>query len=94
LPLIVAKARQARFHKGNLVKTLSAIVTNLSGVMYIIAGIALIGIVTLTVADVTLRMFSRPIMGTYELVGLLGAIMVRSSSRWCSSLVMTLCGSE
>jgi TRAP-type C4-dicarboxylate transport system permease small subunit len=57
-------------------KTIRAIVINLSGIMYVIAGIALIGMVTLTVADVILRIFRSPIMGTYELVGLLGAIMV------------------
>lgn len=57
-------------------KTIGAIVRNVSGVMYVIAGIALTAMVTITVADVILRMFKRPIVGTYEIVGLLGAIMV------------------
>lgn len=57
-------------------KTINSIVGNVSGVMYVIAGIALSGMVALTVADVILRMFKMPIVGTYEIVGLLGAIMV------------------
>jgi len=44
--------------------------------MYIVAGVALTASMTLTCADVILRIFKRPIMGTYELVGILGAIMV------------------
>lgn len=58
------------------VKTLSAIVTKLSRFMYIIAGVALTGSMFLTVADVFLRTFKRPIVGTYELVGLLGAVVI------------------
>jgi TRAP-type C4-dicarboxylate transport system permease small subunit len=57
-------------------KTISAVIRNISGVMYVIAGIALTGMVAITVADVILRVFKRPIVGTYEIVGLLGAIMV------------------
>lgn len=44
--------------------------------MYIIAGIALVSSMFLTVLDVFLRIFKRPIVGTYELVGLLGAIVI------------------
>lgn len=44
--------------------------------MYVIAGIALTSMVFLTVADVLLRLFKRPIVGTFELVGLLGAVIV------------------
>jgi len=44
--------------------------------MYVIAGIALAGSMFLTVADVILRQFKVPIVGTYELVGLLGAVVV------------------
>lgn len=44
--------------------------------MFLIAGIAMTASVILTCADVILRIFKRPIMGTYELVGILGAIMV------------------
>jgi len=44
--------------------------------MYFIAGIALTAMMFLTVADVVLRTFKRPIVGTYELVGLLGAVAI------------------
>jgi len=44
--------------------------------MYFIAGVALTAMMFLTVADVVLRTFKRPIVGTYELVGLLGAIAI------------------
>ncbi|MBI4966369.1 MAG: TRAP transporter small permease [Desulfomonile tiedjei] len=56
--------------------TLSAIVTTLSRIMYSVAGVALTGMMVLTVADVALRAFKRPIVGTYELVGLLGAVVI------------------
>lgn len=55
---------------------LSAVVRGLSRFMYVIAGIALAGSMFLTVADVILRQFKVPIVGTYELVGLLGAVVV------------------
>lgn len=44
--------------------------------MFMIAGIALTGSMFLTVADVFLRAFKSPIVGTYELVGLLGAVVI------------------
>jgi TRAP-type C4-dicarboxylate transport system permease small subunit len=44
--------------------------------MYVVAGVALAGSMFLTVADVVLRSFKRPIVGTYELVGLLGAVVI------------------
>jgi TRAP-type C4-dicarboxylate transport system permease small subunit len=57
-------------------KALSAVVRGLSRFMYVIAGIALAGSMFLTVADVIMRQFKVPIVGTYELVGLLGAVVV------------------
>ena len=45
----------------------------------VIAGISLIFIMLLTVADVILRYFQRPIMGTYELVSFLGAVVIGCS---------------
>ena len=44
--------------------------------MYSIAGIALTCMMFLTVADVVLRTVKTPIVGTYELVGLLGAVVI------------------
>ncbi len=61
---------------GNPMKRLNSIVGSVSGVMYIIAGVALCSMVALTVSDVILRAFKAPIVGTYDIVGLLGAIMV------------------
>ena len=44
--------------------------------MYWIAGAALAGMMFLTVADVVLRYFKHPILGTYEIVSLLGAVVI------------------
>lgn len=51
-------------------------VTWLSWLLDRIAGWSLVGMMLLTVADVILRLFRRPILGTYEIVGLLGAIVI------------------
>lgn len=40
------------------------------------AGISITFIMLLTVADVILRVFRRPIVGTYEIVGFFGAIVI------------------
>jgi TRAP-type C4-dicarboxylate transport system permease small subunit len=58
------------------VKTISAVAAGLSRFMYVVAGLALAGSMFLTVSDVILRSFKRPIVGTYELVGLLGALVI------------------
>jgi TRAP-type C4-dicarboxylate transport system permease small subunit len=55
---------------------LVSLVTAISRFLYVIAGIALAGSMFLTVSDVVLRAFKRPIVGTYELVGILGAIVI------------------
>ena len=57
-------------------KVLSAILQKMVYAMYTIAGIALTGIVFLTVADVFLRMFKIPIEGSYEIVSMLGAVVI------------------
>jgi C4-dicarboxylate transporter, DctQ subunit len=57
-------------------KRLSDIVASVSGALFVAGGIALTGMVFLTGADVLLRYFGKPIVGTYEIVGLLGALMV------------------
>ncbi len=44
--------------------------------MYWIAGTALAAMMFLTVADVVLRYFKMPIVGTYEIVSMLGAIVI------------------
>lgn len=52
------------------------IMKKLSRLMHWIAGIALVFIMFLTVADVVLRSFGYPILGTFEIVGLGGAIAI------------------
>ena len=44
--------------------------------MYWIAGAAILGMILITVSDVTLRYFRMPINGAYELVSFLGAIAI------------------
>ena len=51
-------------------------VTWLSRFLDRVAGWSLVGMMLLTIADVVLRLFRRPILGTYEIVGLLGAIVI------------------
>lgn len=55
---------------------LAALTARLSRVMFWVAGLALVAMMGLTGADVVLRLFRAPILGTYELVGLLGAVAV------------------
>ncbi len=45
-------------------------------VMNIIAGVALSFIIALTIADVILRAFGWPILGTYEIVGMAGGVVI------------------
>lgn len=44
--------------------------------LYWIAGAALVSMMFLTVADVFLRYLKMPILGTYEIVSLLGAVVI------------------
>ncbi|MHB8772019.1 MAG: TRAP transporter small permease [Syntrophales bacterium] len=51
-------------------------VTALSGYLNVVAGTSLILLMSLTIVDVVLRGFNKPILGTYELVGLAGAVAI------------------
>ena len=53
-----------------------SITQRLSRYMEWIAGGALIIIMLITVADVAMRLFGRPVVGTYEMVGLGGAVVI------------------
>ena len=53
-------------------KTVTAISRFLNG----IAGISLIFLMSLTIVDVILRGFNKPLVGTYELVALAGAVVI------------------
>jgi TRAP-type C4-dicarboxylate transport system permease small subunit len=52
------------------------IVSQLSRFMAVIAGTTLVLVMLLTVLDVLLRYFGRPILGVYDLVGLGGAVVI------------------
>ena len=67
---------QVRFPAGGIVAAYLRIVTKLSNIMYACAGVMLSFMMVLTVADVVLRYLGRPIPGTYELVGLSGAVVI------------------
>jgi TRAP-type C4-dicarboxylate transport system permease small subunit len=54
------------------VKTVSAI----SDILNVVAGISLILLMLLTIADVVLRGFNKPIVGAYEVVALAGAVAI------------------
>jgi TRAP-type C4-dicarboxylate transport system permease small subunit len=51
-------------------------VKGLSRFLNLIAGISLTFLMFLTVADIILRLFRRPIVGTFELVALSGAVVI------------------
>ncbi|MEW6665043.1 MAG: TRAP transporter small permease [Thermodesulfobacteriota bacterium] len=48
----------------------------ISKFLYALSGIALVWMMLLTVADVILRQFGRPILGAYELVSFSGAVVI------------------
>ncbi len=56
--------------------TLGLVIEKVSRFMQVVSGVALTCIMLLTVADVGLRIIGRPIIGTYELVGLGGATVI------------------
>lgn len=60
------------------------VVFTISKVLYVIAGAALTFIMLLTVADVVFRAGGYPIMGTYEIVGLCGGVIVGFAIPLCS----------
>ena len=56
--------------------SLSSMTRVIARAMYVIAGVALTLSMFLTVCDVILRTVKHPITGTFELVGLLGAVVI------------------
>jgi TRAP-type C4-dicarboxylate transport system permease small subunit len=55
---------------------LSWITERLSKWMNVISGIAITFILLITCSDVVLRLFGKPIVGTFEMVGLAGAVVI------------------
>jgi len=52
------------------------VIKRLARIFNWVAGWSLIGMTGLTCADVVLRAFRHPILGTYEIVGFLGAVVI------------------
>ena len=57
-------------------KRLKSIVSKLSAAMAVIAGTTLVAVMLMTVLDVILRYFGRPIVGIYDIVALGGAVII------------------
>lgn len=55
-------------------------------ILYTIAGFVLLFMMLLTVADTILRYFKKPIVGTYELVGLAAAVVLGFSIPYTTSV--------
>jgi len=53
------------------VQGFSVFIKHVSKLLNIMAGMALVAMTALTCIDVILRLFGHPILGTYEIVGLL-----------------------
>lgn len=59
-------------------------IRKISGTLNAVAGGSLILIMTLTIADIILRFFKNPIVGTYELVAYAGAVAIGFSIPYTS----------
>ncbi len=57
-------------------KLIASTLTKLSNTMKLIGGIALVGMMLLTVVDVIGRCFKHPIFGSVEIVGFLATVIV------------------
>lgn len=66
-------------NKGYYLKRIDSLVERLATFFNGIAAAAVVGMMVLTCMDVLLRFFRHPIPGTYEIVGLLGAVFVSFS---------------
>jgi TRAP-type C4-dicarboxylate transport system permease small subunit len=62
--------------QGGKMKRLGVLVGKLGSLMDTVGGVALSIMMMLTVVDIVLRMFNKPIVGTYELVAVLSAITI------------------
>src|SRR5512137_1300465 len=59
-------------------------VREFSRILHWVAGISLVFLMMLTIADVVLRAFGHPIAGTYELVGYAGAVAIACAMPYTS----------
>jgi TRAP-type C4-dicarboxylate transport system permease small subunit len=75
-PLFFAKSAALRSGGENVMQSMINKVQRLSNFLSLFAGIAITFIMFMTVLDVILRFFRMPIVGTYELVALSGAVVI------------------
>lgn len=59
-------------------------VTRISRGFNVLAGAAVVAMMLLTCADVVLRLFRRPVPGTYEIVGFLGTVVIAFAMAYTS----------
>ena len=62
--------------KERLMEGFFKLINGISRFLNVIAGISLTFLMLLTIADVVLRIFRRPVVGTYELVAFSGAVVI------------------
>jgi TRAP-type C4-dicarboxylate transport system permease small subunit len=66
------------------VERIKLIVSRASAAMAVVAGVTLMVVMLMTVLDVILRYFGRPITGIYDLVALGGAVIIGFSIPWAA----------
>jgi TRAP-type C4-dicarboxylate transport system permease small subunit len=67
-----------------LLRTITKRIQQVSAGLNGVSAAAIALIMLLTCADVVLRLFGRPVPGTYELVGYFGAVIVAAAMAWTS----------
>jgi TRAP-type C4-dicarboxylate transport system permease small subunit len=76
LLIIIYCERNEKKEKESSMKGFLSGVEKISKFLNVIAGISLTFLMLLTIADVVLRIFKRPVVGTYELVAFAGAVVI------------------
>ena len=76
LPFIIYCERNEKKDKECSMKGFLSGVERIGKFLNVIAGISLTFLMLLTITDVILRMFKKPVVGTYELVAFSGAVVI------------------
>jgi TRAP-type C4-dicarboxylate transport system permease small subunit len=76
LPFIIYCERNEKKEKECSMKGFLSGVERIGKFLNVIAGISLTFLMLLTITDVILRMFKKPVVGTYELVAFSGAVVI------------------
>jgi TRAP-type C4-dicarboxylate transport system permease small subunit len=76
LPFIIYCERNEKKEKECSMKGFLGGVERIGKFLNVIAGISLTFLMLLTITDVILRMFKKPVVGTYELVAFAGAVVI------------------